>query len=93
MKNKTVKKEPSTIKYLTVQQYAERKGVHKNQVYALIEDGTIELSTDVVEGKGFIEWDKYKDLVIGDRKTTIRRRIINGAVEEITSRVLAEVKK
>lgn len=87
------KKEPIEIKFLTVQQYADRKSVHRNQIYQLIRDKTIVLDETIIAGKGFIEWEKYSDLVIGDRSTTMKRRIINRAKDEIKAEILAELKK
>lgn len=77
--------------FLTVQQYADKKSVHRNLVYAAIADGSIVVNTTHVQGKRFIEWELYKDFVIGDNVTTRSRRALNKARKTIKAELKDEI--
>jgi hypothetical protein len=79
-------------KYLTIPQFALARNVHRNYIYSLVNDGSIVPDTDIVDGKRLIEWEKYKDLVIGDNLTTRKRRSLNNARKELKEELKSEIK-
>ncbi len=81
------------FRYLTIPQYATKKGVQRGMIYELVESGTIVTTDNIVEGKRLVDWEKYSDLEIGNTGVTRKRNVITREANAIVGLVLEKLKE